>query len=110
MNERLSTPNDVIFNANGAPITFEDYKAYHNAKELAGGELLDSEGKRIELKDFVREDRIVPAVPEHDITLNFTEDDMRVTQYFERCMLKELQDKVAILQKAIEILRTDKTA
>jgi hypothetical protein len=35
---------------------------------------------------------------------------MRVTQYFERCMLKELQDKVAILQKAIEILRTDKTA
>ena len=110
MNERLSTPNDVIFNANGAPITFEDYKAYHNAKELAGGELLDSEGKRIELKDFVREDRIVPALPEHDITLNFTEDDMRVTQYFERCMLKELQDKVAILQKAIEILRTDKTA
>ena len=110
MNERLSTPNDVIFNANGAPITFEDYKAYHNAKELAGGELLDSEGKRIELKDFVREDRIVPAVPEHDITLNFTEDDMRVTQYFERCMLKELQDKVAILQKAIEVLRTDKTA
>ena len=110
MNERLSTPNDVIFNTNGAPITFEDYKAYHNAKELAGGELLDSEGKRIELKDFVREDRIVPAVPEHDITLNFTEDDMRVTQYFERCMLKELQDKVAILQKAIEILRTDKTA
>ena len=110
MNERLSTPNDVIFNANGAPITFEDYKAYHNAKEIAGGELLDSEGKRIELKDFVREDRIVPAVPEHDITLNFTEDDMRVTQYFERCMLKELQDKVAILQKAIEILRTDKTA
>lgn len=110
MNERLSTPNDVIFNANGAPITFEDYKAYQNAKELAGGELLDSEGKRIELKDFVREDRIVPALPEHDITLNFTEDDMRVTQYFERCMLKELQDKVAILQKAIEILRTDKTA
>ena len=110
MNERLSTPNDVIFNTNGAPITFEDYKAYHNAKELAGGELLDSEGKRRELKDFVREDRIVPAVPEHDITLNFTEDDMRVTQYFERCMLKELQDKVAILQKAIEILRTDKTA
>lgn len=110
MNERLSTPNDVIFNANGAPITFEDYKAYHNAKELAGGELLDSEGKRIELKDFVREDRSVPALPEHDITLNFTEDDMRVTQYFERCMLKELQDKVAILQKAIEILRTDKTA
>ena len=110
MNERLSTPNDVIFNANGAPITFEDYKAYHNAKELAGGELLDSEGKRIELKDFVREDRIVPAVPEQDITLDFTEDDMRVTQYFERCMLKELQDKVAILQKAIEILRTDKTA
>ena len=110
MNERLSTPNDVIFNTNGAPITFEDYKAYHNAKELAGGELLDSEGKRIELKDFVREDRIVPALPEHDITLNFTEDDMRVTQYFERCMLKELQDKVAILQKAIEILRTDKTA
>ena len=110
MNERLSTPNDVIFNANGAPITFEDYKAYHNAKELAGGELLDSEGKRIELKDFVREDRIIPALPEHDITLNFTEDDMRVTQYFERCMLKELQDKVAILQKAIEILRTDKTA
>ena len=110
MNERLSTPNDVIFNANGAPITFEDYKAYHNAKELAGGELLDSEGKRIELKDFVREDRIAPALPEHDITLNFTEDDMRVTQYFERCMLKELQDKVAILQKAIEILRTDKTA
>ena len=110
MNERLSTPNDVIFNANGAPITFEDYKAYHNAKELAGGELLDSEGKRIELKDFVREDRIVPAVPEQDITLDFTEDDMRVTQYFERCMLKELQDKVAILQKAIEVLRTDKTA
>ena len=110
MNERLNTPNDVLFNANGAPITFEDYKAYHNAKELAGGELLDSEGKRIELKDFVREDRIVPALPEHDITLNFTEDDMRVTQYFERCMLKELQDKVAILQKAIEILRTDKTA
>ena len=110
MNERLSTPNDVIFNANGAPITFEDYKAYHNAKELAGGELLDSEGKRIELKDFVREGRSVPALPEHDITLNFTEDDMRVTQYFERCMLKELQDKVAILQKAIEILRTDKTA
>lgn len=110
MNERLSTPNDVLFNANGAPITFEDYKAYHNAKELAGGELLDSEGKRIELKDFVREDRIVPAEPEHDITLDFTEDDMRVTQYFERCMLKELQDKVAILQKAIEILRTDKTA
>ena len=110
MNERLSTPNDVIFNANGAPITFEDYKAYQNAKELAGGELLDSEGKRIELKDFVREDRSVPALPEHDITLNFTEDDMRVTQYFERCMLKELQDKVAILQKAIEILRTDKTA
>ena len=110
MNERLSTPNDVIFNANGAPITFEDYKAYHNAKELAGGELLDSEGKRIELKDFVREDRIIPALPEHDITLNFTEDDMRVTQYFERCMLKELQDKVDILQKAIEILRTDKTA
>ena len=110
MNERLSTPNDVIFNANGAPITFEDYKAYHNAKELAGGELLDSKGKRIELKDFVREDRIIPALPEHDITLNFTEDDMRVTQYFERCMLKELQDKVAILQKAIEILRTDKTA
>ena len=110
MNERLSTPNDVIFNTNGAPITFEDYKAYHNAKELAGGELLDSEGKRIELKDFVREDRIVQALPEHDITLNFTEDDMRVTQYFERCMLKELQDKVAILQKAIEILRTDKTA
>lgn len=110
MNERLSTPNDVLFNANGAPITFEDYKAYHNAKELAGGELLDSEGKRIELKDFVREDRSVPALPEHDITLNFTEDDMRVTQYFERCMLKELQDKVAILQKAIEILRTDKTA
>lgn len=110
MNERLSTPNDVIFNANGAPITFEDYKAYHNAKELAGGELLDSEGKRIELKDFVREDRIVPAVPEHDITIDFTEDDMRVTQYFERCMLKELQDKVAILQKAIEVLRTDKTA
>ena len=110
MNERLSTPNDVIFNANGAPITFEDYKAYHNAKELAGGELLDSEGKRIELKDFVREDRIVPALPEQDITLNFTEDDMRVTQYFERCMLKELQDKVAILQKAIEVLRTDKTA
>ncbi len=110
MNERLSTPNDVIFNANGAPVTFEDYKAYHNAKELAGGELLDSEGKRIELKDFVREDRIVPAVPEQDITLDFTEDDMRVTQYFERCMLKELQDKVAILQKAIEVLRTDKTA
>ena len=110
MNERLSTPNDVIFNTNGAPITFEDYKAYHNAKELAGGELLDSEGKRIELKDFVREGRSVPALPEHDITLNFTEDDMRVTQYFERCMLKELQDKVAILQKAIEILRTDKTA
>ena len=110
MNERLSTPNDVIFNTNGAPITFEDYKAYHNAKELAGGELLDSDGKVIELKDFIREDRIVPAVPEHDITLNFTEDDMRVTQYFERCMLKELQDKVAILQKAIEILRTDKTA
>jgi hypothetical protein len=110
MNERLSTPNDVIFNANGAPITFEDYKAYHNAKELAGGELLDSEGKRIELKDFVREDRIIPALPEQDITLDFTEDDMRVTQYFERCMLKELQDKVAILQKAIEILRTDKTA
>ena len=110
MNERLSTPNDVIFNTNGAPITFEDYKAYHNAKELAGGELLDSEGKRIELKDFVREDRIVPALPEQDITLDFTEDDMRVTQYFERCMLKELQDKVAILQKAIEILRTDKTA
>ena len=110
MNERLSTPNDVIFNANGAPITFEDYKAYHNAKELAGGELLDSDGKVIELKDFIREDRIVPAVPEQDITLDFTEDDMRVTQYFERCMLKELQDKVAILQKAIEILRTDKTA
>ena len=110
MNERLSTPNDVIFNTNGAPITFEDYKAYHNAKELAGGELLDSDGKVIELKDFIREDRIVPALPEHDITLNFTEDDMRVTQYFERCMLKELQDKVAILQKAIEILRTDKTA
>ena len=110
MNERLSTPNDVIFNTNGAPITFEDYKAYHNAKELAGGELLDSEGKRIELKDFVREGRSVPALPEHDITLNFTEDDMRVTQYFERCMLKELQDKVAILQKAIEVLRTDKTA
>ena len=110
MNERLSTPNDVIFNTNGAPITFEDYKAYHNAKELAGGELLDSEGKRIELKDFVREGRSVPALPEHYITLNFTEDDMRVTQYFERCMLKELQDKVAILQKAIEILRTDKTA
>ena len=110
MNERLSTPNDVIFNANGAPITFEDYKAYHNAKELAGGELLDSDGKVIELKDFIREDRIIPALPEHDITLNFTEDDMRVTQYFERCMLKELQDKVAILQKAIEILRTDKTA
>ena len=110
MNERLSTPNDVIFNTNGAPITFEDYKAYLNAKELAGGELLDSEGKRIELKDFVREGRSVPALPEHDITLNFTEDDMRVTQYFERCMLKELQDKVAILQKAIEILRTDKTA
>ena len=110
MNERLSTPNDVLFNANGAPITFEDYKAYHNAKELAGGELLDSDGKVIELKDFIREDRIIPALPEHDITLNFTEDDMRVTQYFERCMLKELQDKVAILQKAIEILRTDKTA
>ena len=110
MNERLSTPNDVIFNTNGAPITFEDYKAYHNAKELAGGELLDSEGKRIELKDFVREDRIIPALPEQDITLDFTEDDMRVTQYFERCMLKELQDKVAILQKAIEVLRTDKTA
>lgn len=110
MNERLSTPNDVLFNANGAPITFEDYKAYHNAKELAGGELLDSDGKVIELKDFIREDRIVPAVPEQDITLDFTEDDMRVTQYFERCMLKELQDKVAILQKAIEILRTDKTA
>ena len=110
MNERLSTPNDVIFNANGAPITFEDYKAYHNAKELAGGELLDSDGKVIELKDFIREDRIVPAVPEQDITLDFTEDDMRVTQYFERCMLKELQDKVAILQKAIEVLRTDKTA
>ena len=110
MNERLSTPNDVIFNTNGAPITFEDYKAYHNAKELAGGELLDSDGKVIELKDFIREDRIVPAVPEQDITLDFTEDDMRVTQYFERCMLKELQDKVAILQKAIEILRTDKTA
>ena len=110
MNERLSTPNDVIFNTNGAPITFEDYKAYHNAKELAGGELLDSEGKRIELKDFVREDSVVPAVPEQDITIDFTEDDMRVTQYFERCMLKELQDKVAILQKAIEILRTDKTA
>ena len=110
MNERLSTPNDVIFNTNGAPITFEDYKAYHNAKELAGGELLDSDGKVIELKDFIREDRVVPALPEHDITLNFTEDDMRVTQYFERCMLKELQDKVAILQKAIEILRTDKTA
>jgi hypothetical protein len=110
MNERLNTPNDVLFNANGAPITFEDYKAYHNAKELAGGELLDSDGKVIELKDFIREDRIVPAVPEQDITLDFTEDDMRVTQYFERCMLKELQDKVAILQKAIEILRTDKTA
>ena len=110
MNERLSTPNDVIFNTHGAPITFEDYKAYHNAKELAGGELLDSEGKRIELKDFVREDRIIPALPEQDITLDFTEDDMRVTQYFERCMLKELQDKVAILQKAIEVLRTDKTA
>ena len=110
MNERLSTPNDVIFNTNGAPITFEDYKAYHNAKELAGGELLDSDGKVIELKDFIREDRIVPAVPEQDITLDFTEDDMRVTQYFERCMLKELQDKVAILQKAIEVLRTDKTA
>ena len=110
MNERLNTPNDVLFNANGAPITFEDYKAYHNAKELAGGELLDSDGKVIELKDFIREDRIVPAVPEQDITLDFTEDDMRVTQYFERCMLKELQDKVAILQKAIEVLRTDKTA
>ena len=110
MNERLNTPNDVLFNANGAPITFEDYKAYHNAKELAGGELLDSDGKVIELKDFIREDRIIPALPEHDITLNFTEDDMRVTQYFERCMLKELQDKVAILQKAIEVLRTDKTA
>ena len=110
MNERLSTPNDVIFNANGAPITFEDYKAYHNAKELAGGELLDSEGKRIELKDFVREDRIVPALPEQDITIDFTEDDMRVTQYFERCLLKELKDKVAVLQKAMDILKNDKTA
>jgi len=110
MAERMNTPNDVLFNANGAPITFEDYKAYHNAKELAGGELLDSDGKVIELKYFIREDRIIPALPEHDITLNFTEDDMRVTQYFERCMLKELQDKIAILQKAIEILRTDKTA
>ena len=47
---------------------------------------------------------------EFDGPFDFTEDDMRVTQYFERCMLKELQDKVAILQKAIEILRTDKTA
>ena len=110
MAERLSTPNDVIFNANGAPITFEDYKAYHNAKELAGGELLDSEGKRIELKDFVREDRSVPAVPEQDITIDFTEDDMRVTQYFERCLLKELKNKVAVLQKAIDILKNDKTA
>ena len=110
MNERLNTPNDVLFNANGAPITFEDYKAYHNAKELAGGELLDSEGKRIELKDFVREDRIIPALPEQDITLDFTEDDMRVTQYFERCLLKELQNKVAVLQKAIDILKNDKTA
>jgi hypothetical protein len=110
MNERLSTPNDVIFNANGAPITFEDYKAYHNAKELAGGELLDSKGKRIELKDFVREDRIVPALPEQDITIDFTEDDMRVTQYFERCLLKELQNKVAVLQKAIDILKNDKKA
>ena len=106
----MNTPNDVLFNANGAPITFEDYKAYHKAKELAGGELLDSEGKRIELKDFVREDRIVPAVPDHDITIDFTEDDMRVTQYFERCLLKELQNKVAVLQKAIDILKNDKTA
>ena len=110
MEERLSTPNNVIFNANGAPITFEDYKAYHNAKELAGGELLDSEGKRIELKDFVREDSVVPAVPEQDITIDFTEDDMRVTQYFERCLLKELKDKVAVLQKAMDILKNDKTA
>ena len=110
MAERMHTPNDVIFNVKGAPVTFEDYKAYHNAKELAGGELLDSEGKRIELKDFVREDRIVPAVPEHDITIDFTEDDMRVTQYFERCLLKELQNKVAVLQKAIDILKNDKTA
>ena len=109
MEERLGTPNDVIFNANGTPITFEDYKAYHNAKELAGGELLDSEGKRIELKDFVREDRIVPALPEQDITIDFTEDDMRVTQYFERCLLKELKDKVAVLQKAMDILKNDKT-
>ena len=110
MAERMRTPNDVIFNVNGAPVTFEDYKAYHNATELAGGELLDSGGKRIELKDFVREDRIVPDVPEHDITIDFTEDDMRVTQYFERCLLKELQNKVAVLQKAIDILKNDKTA
>ena len=27
MAERMSTPNDVIFNTNGAPVTFEDYKA-----------------------------------------------------------------------------------
>lgn len=107
--EVLSTPNNVIFNANGAPITFEDYKAYHNAKELAGGELLDSEGKRIELKDFVRENRIVPDDPEQDITLDFTEDDDRLTRYIERCLLKDFKDKVAILQKAIDVLRTDKT-
>ena len=109
MNERLSTPNDVLFNANGAPITFEDYKAFHKAKDIAGGELLDSEGKHIELENFVREDRAVPDIPEHDITLDFTEDDLRLTKYLERCMLKNLTDKVAVLNKAIEILRTDKT-
>ena len=110
MAERMNTPNDVIFNANGAPVTFEDYKAYHNAKTLSGGELLDSEGKRIELTDFVREDKVVPAEAEEDITLDFTKDDERVTSYFERCLLKELKDKVAVLQKAIDILKNDKTA
>ena len=72
--------------------------------------MLDSEGKRIELTDFVREDKVVPAEPEQDITLDFTKDDERVTSYFERCLLKELKDKVAVLQKAIDILRNDKTA
>ena len=46
----------------------------------------------------------------NSILFFLTEDDERVTKYFERCMLKELQDKVAILQKAIDILRTDRTA
>ena len=103
--ERSQSKYGEIFNADGKPIGFETYKEYCNEKTLAGGILLDEQGKPIALEEF-KVSKDVDAKIETYESIEFMQEraDL-VTEYFERKLIEDFEGKISVLQRAIAILK-----